>query len=202
MQEDIQKKLHLYWFGKLQNGISVPSQHSLWYQSDPKTDEYITSHYFDLLQQAGNRQLSDWQNTACGSLCLIILIDQFSRNIFRNQKQAFAYDDLALEYCLEGLEKGFDKQLQIAERLFYYHPLMHAESLSCQQLCVDLMQQMLVGCNQGNLVTIENSIKFALQHRDIIAEFGRFPYRNQVLERESTASELNYVRSGGQSFGQ
>lgn len=160
-------------------------------------DKYSTLH-----RKAALGELSTWQESSKGVLGLIIVLDQLSRNIYRGQRDAFAYDGLALDYCLTGLELGMDKQLEIVERLFFYHPLMHSESLSCQQLCVDLMELMLQDSNQENQAVVENSIKFAQQHRDIIEQYGRFPYRNKVLGRLSSTAELTYLSGSGKRFGQ
>lgn len=196
------RELHDFWFGDIKNGLCASHKTELWYGANQDTDNYIITEYTALHQKAVVAELTDWQKSAKGVLGLIIVLDQLSRNIYRGQSDAFLYDDLALDYCLTGLELGMDKQLEIIERLFFYHPLMHSESLNCQQLCVDLMESMLQDCNQDNRATVENSIKFAQQHRDIIEEFGRFPYRNEVLARKSSAAELNYLNGSGQRFGQ
>lgn len=202
MDKKLLKDLHYFWFGNINHGLSPPAKKELWYGADQETDRFISDKYTALHQKAAAAELNDWQKSAKGVLGLIIILDQLSRNIYRGQNAAFLYDELALDYCLTGLELGMDKQLEIIERLFFYHPLMHSELPSCQQLCVDLMVSMLQDCNQHNRATVENSIKFAQQHKDLIEEFGRFPHRNKVLGRQSSAAELRYLNGNGQRFGQ
>lgn len=202
MDNNIQETLLYFWFGEIENGLATPDKNKLWYLSSAETDRLITDKYANLHSQAAAKNLSDWQTAPRGSLALIILLDQLSRNIFRGKAQAFSYDGLALEYCIDGIDKGYDTGLEITEQLFYYHPLMHAEALEHQERCVSLFESMLDQCNDRNKGMVENSVKFAREHRDIIAEYGRFPYRNAVLGRESTIKEQEYLGGGGKRFGQ
>jgi uncharacterized protein (DUF924 family) len=202
MSDKILLDLHCFWFGDIKNGRSASIKQELWYGADPKTDNDITEKYAALHQKAADGDLIHWQKSAKGVLGLVIVLDQLSRNIYRGQSDAFGYDGLALDYCLNGLELGMDKKLEIVERLFFYHPLMHSESLSCQQLCVELMELMLQDCNKENQAIVENSINFAQQHRDIIEQYGRFPYRNEVLGRSPSTAEIKYLSGSGKRFGQ
>lgn len=191
-----------YWFGDISNGLSPPEKNTLWYQSSEQTDTFIIKHFADIHCKASKGELDAWQQSSRSNLALIIILDQFSRNMFRGSQQAFAYDGRALDVCLQGLGNGLDKNLALIEKLFYYHPLMHAESIRCQEQCVHLLYGLLDGCNDQNRGKVENAIKFANEHRDIIAKFGRFPYRNAVLGRESSMAEIDYLNSGGKRFGQ
>ena len=191
-----------FWFGEIKNGMANEDKKQLWYESSTETDKFIIAKFTELHKLAANGQLSSWQERSRSSLALIVVLDQFSRNMFRATKQAFAYDEQALMVCLNGIEAGLDKNLALIEKHFYYHPLMHAESIEHQERCVSLFRNMLNECNDDNRQMVENALGFAEQHRDIIAQFGRFPYRNAVLDRQLTELEMQYLNEGGNRFGQ
>lgn len=136
---------------------------------------------------AARRELSHWEAEAEGALALLILLDQIPRNIFRNSAHAFATDPLAQGVALRALERDFDAATDSELRFFFYMPLEHAEDLAMQDRCLVLMEAL------GNA----EYTKFAKVHRDIIARFGRFPHRNPVLGRKSTAEELAFLAEGG-----
>ncbi len=195
-------KILNFWFGEIENGLSEEGKKQIWYQGNEDTDNFILDEFGTLFHLAADQKLSTWQTSPDSSLALVILLDQFSRNIYRGSEKAFATDPLALKYCLQGLADGHHYSMRLIEKIFYYHPLMHAESLSHQNTCVSLFETLLSDCNAGNIAYVENSLKFAYEHRDIIAEFGRFPHRNAVLGRQSTSSEEGYLADGGKRFGQ
>ena len=122
---------------------------------------------------------------ARGYLAAIIVLDQFSRNLFRGSPQAFAADPKALNLAKEAIELGFDKEVMARERAFFYMPLMHSEALEDQEKCVALFTPL------GNA----ESLKYAIEHRDIIARFGRFPHRNAILKRDPTKEEAEFMRT-------
>lgn len=143
--------------------------------------------YEDDHHAAARRELSHWETDAEGALALVLLLDQFPRNMFRNSPHAFATDPLAVGVASRALERGFDAATDSELRFFFYMPLEHAEDLALQERCVVLMEAL------GNA----EYAKFAKLHRDIIARFGRFPHRNAALGRRSSAEELQFLAEGG-----
>lgn len=192
----------IFWFGDIKEELSSSNKRRMWYASSSETDALVSTEFKDTLLAAAQGHCHDWQQIPHGRLALILLFDQMSRNIFRGSAEAFAFDHLALELCLKGVNEGADQSLCLTERLFFYHPLEHAESLEVQNQCVQLMQILVTQYSGRHQELAINSLKFAKEHRDIIAKFGRFPHRNKVLERQSNAEELAYLNSGGKRFGQ
>lgn len=201
MRANIEKVLK-FWFGELSNELPGDEHKKLWYHATPKDDAYIRAQFLSLYEQATQRHLDNWLGSAQGTMALIILLDQMPRHIFRGSDRAFIADHLALEYCLFGLEKGYDKQLYLVERCFFYHPLEHAEDFALQQRCVHLFQRMQqTYIDQDHQIFIRQSLDYAQQHLDIIARFSRFPHRNEVLGRESTLEEIEYLKTA-ERYGQ
>ena len=158
-----------------------------WLEKDEAFDRAIRDKFYATYEAAAQGQLHDWETTPDGTLALIIVLDQFPRNLFRNDPRAFAADPLALAIAKRGLSSGVDRKVEHELVPFLYMPLMHAENLSDQNRCVDLFR------DYGNA----NNLKFAEIHRDIIERFGRFPHRNAVLGRHTTAAEQAFLDSGG-----
>ncbi|WDE06854.1 DUF924 domain-containing protein [Thalassomonas viridans] len=191
-----------FWFGEIENELSDGQHQELWYQGSEALDNKIKQDFFSLYQKVMAKELDHWQQDARGSLALVILLDQLPRNMFRGTARAFASDELALQICKAGIKQGLDLQLSLVERVFYYHPFQHSESLAEQQTSVDVFIGMLEQYRQPEHVkVIENSIHWAREHLAIIRQFGRFPHRNKAQQRASTAQELEYLKSGFK-FGQ
>lgn len=135
-------------------------------------------------------------------MALIILLDQFSRNIYRGMPEAFSQDALALCISERGIEKGFDKELHPAERIFFYIPFMHSEDIQMQNKSVELYRGLERDfespADLARMLT--NSREFAERHREIIVRFGRYPHRNEILGRESTEEEVKFLKKPGSSF--
>ena len=150
------------------------------------------------LAAAGN--LNPWLAEPRGRLALIILTDQFPRNIYRDSPLAFSFDTKALAWSLHGIEQGHDQLLQPIERAFFYLPLEHSERLEHQEQSVHMFGELvpLVSAEQREI--FEHYLSVAILHRDIIARFGRFPHRNRILSRSSTAEELYFLSQPGSSF--
>ena len=125
-----------YWFGEVKDGLTIENRGQLWYGSSPATDKEITERYADRLKKADTGKLDQWKETARGRLALIILFDQFSRNIFRKSAQAFSFDLKAQTLVQEGIILGHDTELDGIVRSFFYMPLEHAENSALQELCV------------------------------------------------------------------
>jgi uncharacterized protein (DUF924 family) len=200
---DIQQVLQ-FWFG-VTVGPATPSQQAeLWWSKQPEIDQQIRQKFADGLQALVRGEYSDWLQTASGRLAAIIVLDQFSRNIYRDTPQAFAQDSQALAWCLEGIDKQQDMQLEPVERLFFYLPLEHAEDMEMQDLSCRKFSDLLdhninyqVTPSDG---TYEGFYRFAERHRDVIQKFGRFPHRNKILGRTSSEQEEVYLNTPGSGF--
>lgn len=158
-----------------------------WFAKDDAFDAAIKARFLNAHEAAARCELSDWAQSAEGALALLLLLDQFPRNLFRNSAHAFATDGLARQIAREALARGFDRQVAEPLQAFFYLPFMHSEALEDQVLCARL-------CARPGL---ENNHKFALEHQEIIERFGRFPHRNSSLGRETTAEERAFLDSGG-----
>jgi uncharacterized protein (DUF924 family) len=158
-----------------------------WFEKDEAFDREITERFLATHEVASRVELISWQEKAEGALALLILLDQFSRNMFRNSAHAFATDPLARAVADRALAYGFDQTTEQTLRQFFYLPFMHSEVLADQDRCLRLYE------SYGDA----NTLKFANIHRNIIVKFGRFPHRNQVLGRVTTAAEFDFLKSGG-----
>ena len=158
-----------------------------WWTKDDAFDAAIREKFAGLWQQAAEGRLADWERSDEGTLALVIVLDQFPRNMFRNDPRAFSTDAMALDVAMRALERGVDARTDEDLRQFLYLPFMHSEELVDQERCVALFAPL------GN----ENNTKYAEIHADIIRRFGRFPHRNPVLGRETTAEEQAFLDSGG-----
>ena len=171
-----------FWF----NEIS-PAQ---WWVKDEAFDQEIRKRFLDIHQRANCGELYMWRTTAEGRLAEIIVLDQFSRNIFRDQPQSFASDALALILAQEAVSRQEDQNIAENRRSFMYLPYMHSESIVIHQQAVKLYAML------GNASNLE----FELKHRDIIEKFGRYPHRNSILMRESSEEELAFLQQPNSSF--
>lgn len=156
-----------------------------WYSVDLALDADVNARFGALWRAAKDGELSDWENSVEGALGLLILLDQFPRNMFRGQGQAFSTDAMARDVALRALSRGYDLAFPARARIFFYLPLMHSENPADQDMCVHLVQTRL-GSASANL-------SFAIGHRETIRKFGRFPMRNAALGRVSSADEAAYI---------
>lgn len=171
-----------FWFNEL-----TPKQ---WFEKSNTLDQDIKNRFLKLHEISVQKGLEEWQKTPKGALSEVILLDQFSRNIFRETKESFEYDDLALKLARESISKKQDLELTKVERSFLYMPFMHSESLSVHEEAVILF----------DLPGLEDNLKFELMHKKIIEKFGRYPHRNKILGRESTPEEIEFLNTKGSSF--
>ncbi len=171
-----------FWFNDL-----TPEQ---WFVKDPAVDQRIRDRFLDLYWAATRNELFRWRSSAEGRLAEIIVLDQFSRNLFRNDPQAFLCDPLAQCLSLEAIAQKLDLELPIEQRSFLYMPLMHSESLLIHDVALEKFSQ------SG----LEDQLHYEQLHRDIIKRFGRYPHRNEVLGRSSTPEELEFLQQPGSSF--
>jgi uncharacterized protein (DUF924 family) len=173
---------------------------SLWWGKDARLDAEIRERFAATLAAAKAGQLDDWAATARGRVALIIVLDQLSRNIFRGDPQTYDADEQARALTLDGLALGHDRELPGIQRLFFYMPLEHSEQLEHQERCVELIRRLAEDVEPGQRERFVGFIDFAIRHRDIVARFGRFPHRNALLGRESTAEELEFLQQPGSGF--
>lgn len=192
-----------FWFGLLDdNGMSAPLYQKRWFATDPGLDNELRQLFGADLSAAAKGHHLDWRETPEGRLALILLLDQFSRNIHRGTAQAFAQDHKAQQLVEEGLAIGHDQALAPAQRIFFYMPLMHAEDRALQALGVECFARLLRLVPAAIKPAIEDNLRFACLHRDIIYQFGRFPYRNKVLGRASSPEEQQWLADNPGGFGQ
>lgn len=193
-----------YWFGELdENGLPGPEYRRFWFQASRRDDQVMTRRFFTMVLLASEEGLSHWRSEPGGALAEILLLDQFSRNIHRRSFMAFRNDPQALALARDGVEAGRDVPLPLIQRAFFYMPFQHSESLPAQKEGVALYDQLAHSAPQGPLRDLLESFhRSARQHHDIIERYGRFPHRNRVLKRESSARELAWLEEGGASFGQ
>jgi uncharacterized protein (DUF924 family) len=207
-----------FWFGKPLTGplqdqgeaasraLALKRRASLWFESNPQLmgqqDELIRSRFQDLVERAGRGELAGWADSPRRRLSLIILLDQFPRQIYRGTAQAFAHDSQALGLTLSGMQSAADGALNVVERIFFYMPLQHAESTEVQDESVSAYKRLVAESPAELRSTFEEALQFAEEHRELIRQFGRFPHRNQVLGRDSTAEEHAYLKKNSEAFGQ
>ncbi|ANS87211.1 hypothetical protein VSVS12_03502 [Vibrio scophthalmi] len=178
----MQQQVLDFWFNQLEAKD--------WFVANREVDDAIRDQFGDLLKQASQAELFTWRVTPEGRLAEIIVLDQFSRNIYRNTPQAFSQDPLALGLAQEAIRLEADKSLTTIERSFLYMPFMHSESAAIHKQAVVLFSQ----------PGMENNYDFELKHKLIIDRFGRYPHRNAILSRESTTEEIDFLSQPGSSF--
>jgi uncharacterized protein (DUF924 family) len=190
-----------FWFGSDPDDAATAQQRSkLWWSKNQENDEKIRKHFADDVEAAAANMFDAWTVSASGMLSLILLTDQFPRNIYRGMAKAFAFDRLAQNWCLAGLDQGMDRKLRPIERVFFYLPLEHSESSEHQALSVQLFTRLYQEVPHGHMDTFRGFLIFALRHRRVIERFGRFPHRNKVLGRTSTPEEVLFLQEPGSSF--
>jgi uncharacterized protein (DUF924 family) len=190
-----------FWFGRsADDAVVMKEKSALWWAKDAATDHAMRERFSGWLPQAAGGELDDWLRTPRGRLALILLCDQFPRNIHRDTPQAFAFDEHARAWCKAGLRDGVDRQLRLIERVFFYLPLEHSESLDDQHDAVMQYEALVSDVPIERRADFTGFLDFAKQHCAIIERFGRFPHRNAVLGRASSAEELAFLQEPGSSF--
>jgi uncharacterized protein (DUF924 family) len=199
-----------YWFADVDdNPSALPGRMRLWFGSEQDTatetaarDASLAERFEPYMAARANGRLDDWATRARARLALILLTDQFPRNIHRGTAEAFALDAEARRLCMRGLQLGQDRELGSFERVFFYLPLEHSESLEDQQRCVELFTELEREVPEALRNTFGGFTRYAILHRDIVARFGRFPHRNKALGRADTDEEAAYLAGGSPGFGQ
>jgi uncharacterized protein (DUF924 family) len=182
-----------FWFGAPESA-EYGKPREAWFKKDAGFDRQLRDRFSRLHAAAAAGELDGWTATPRGSLALIVLLDQFSRNMFRDTPQAFAFDSRALGVAQNAVAAGFDQALLPVERMFLYLPFEHSEHPDHQDRCVELFERL------QTFPEMAAPIDYARRHREVIARFGRFPHRNRILGRPSTPEEEDYLSRPGSGF--
>lgn len=189
-----------FWFGELdQQGLASKETTARWFRKSDAFDEEIRSRFGALHAEIARGEREDWLAAPRSRLAYVIVLDQFSRNMFRGTSEMFASDAKALAAAKLSIDAGDDRRHPDAERTFLYMPLMHAESLAEQDCCIELFRALADEAAASGVVA-PNNTEYAIKHRDIVARFGRFPHRNELLGRTSTEEETAFLKEPGSSF--
>ncbi len=181
-----------FWFGEMaENGQF--NYRKEWFTKNPVFDEQVRP-FQSIYEEAATGRLDPWIKLPQGCLALVLLLDQFPRNLFRDQPKSFATDAKALFVAQTALSQGFDQQLPPVQRFFLYMPLEHSENLAHQQQSVSLFHQFIEDPD------LRDTYDYAVRHQAVIERFGRFPHRNQILDRSSTPQEVEFLNQPGSSF--
>jgi uncharacterized protein (DUF924 family) len=180
-----------FWFGR---GGERGKPHRRWFEKSDAFDREIRERFLGLYEDAAAAKLSHLKQNAAECLALIVLLDQFPRNMFRGTPRAFAADPLALEAARHAVASRFDRDMLPVERMFVYLPFEHSEALEDQMLACELTKPL------DAFPETADAHRYALLHRDIVLRFGRFPHRNSILGRASTPQEIEFLQGPGSSF--
>lgn len=192
-----------FWFKEHElSAPQVDRRMDIWFTEDQIFDHEIEKEFAGDVAQASKGELDHWGRKSHGRLALIILIDQFRRNIHRNTARAFSKDHLALKLCVQGAMEKKDKGLTAIQRVFFYMPLQHAESKKVQAKSVEIYRRLAESVSPTYRETFATVAQFAELHKDIIDQFGRFPHRNKLLNRDNTPEENEFLAGDSPDFGQ
>jgi uncharacterized protein (DUF924 family) len=201
--QHIAEEILEYWFGdSVKDPSRVPARMHLWFADDTARDAEMRQRWATLVTAASEGKLDFWTRTPRGRLAVLILLDQMRRNIYRGTAEAFRHDGRARYLMRDGVSRLMDLKLTPIERVFFYMPLQHAESLDDQEMVVDRFLQLEREVASDHRPIFADFRKYAQRHRDIIARFGRFPHRNAILGRRNTPEEAAWLAGGGERFGQ
>lgn len=204
---DEPRKVREFWFGKLPlSPEELNKRMRLWFGYDitpeqqQRWDQMIRAQFEPLVKQAIEGELALWADSPRRRMSLILLLDQFPRNIYRGLSRQYAGDEQALSLALSGINSGADAALDPVERMFFYMPLQHAEALDVQDESIAAYRRLSMEAPDALKPTFESALDYAKRHRAVIAQFGRFPHRNRILGRPSTPDEIAYIKAGGEDF--
>lgn len=186
-----------FWFGDAATDDAAAARRvATWFEASDAFDSACASEFSDWPERARRGELAAWATTASGALALVLALDQLPRNLFRGTARAFAYDVAAVAAATVAVERGFDHALAPIEASFLYLPFEHAESLVLQEHSVALFEALLARAPATLADAFAGFADYARRHRDVITRFGRFPHRNAVLDRASTADEDAWLAAG------
>jgi uncharacterized protein (DUF924 family) len=192
-----------FWF--MEQELSAPQidgRMDTWFGEDPLFDHDISKEFTEDVEKASSGDLDHWAHEPKGRLALILLLDQFRRNIYRNSAKAFEKDRAALKLCVEGAMEKKDEGLSPIHRVFFYMPLQHTESRKVQAKSRELYRRLAEAVSPTYKETFETIALWADLHADIVERFGRFPHRNKLLNRENSPKEEEYLAGDNPNFGQ
>lgn len=187
-----------FWFGRVEETI-LPTQNrsKIWFGGGKELDDQIRERFGDDLDKAILGEYDHWDKDPRGSLALIIILDQFSRNIHRDMPMAYTQDQKALDVCVRGIERQYDHEVSLIERSFFYMPFMHSENLEMQTTSLRAFKMLVdLSFPEGRPI-FENFYKYAISHYKVIERYGRFPSRNKVLGRDCAPDEIEYLKNIG-----
>jgi uncharacterized protein (DUF924 family) len=206
-----------FWFGRSLTGplqgqaemasraLALSRRQHIWFETHPQLkgqqDEVIRTRFGDLVERAGHGELNGWADSPRRRLSLILLLDPFPRQIYRGTPHAYEFDPAALSLALSGMQSAADGALNVVERLFFYMPLQHAESLEVQEESIAAYKRLLGEAPVELRATFEDALESAETHRKVIRQFGRFPDRNRALGRSNTPEEEAYQKSNPPPLG-
>lgn len=201
---DTPATIHAFWFGPAADADAeatiIERQSALWWRKQPAVDAEIRARFAPLVGRAAGGELDTWLGGLRGRLALVLLTDQFPRNIWRGEAAAFAFDVLALRWAKEALARGLDAGLRPIERVFLYLPLEHSENLADQREAVRRFDTLAIAVEPALRTAFAGYLDYARRHLEIIERFGRFPHRNAILGRASTPEELAFLNEPNSSF--
>lgn len=181
-----------FWFS--------PQAQPLWFEKVPAFDDQIRARFAAAVHEAQQGGFETWRQSPEGSLALLILLDQFARNIHRGSAKAFLGDARARSVAATAIERGFDRRLPFLHRRFFYLPFEHGEAMADQDRAIALFSQWLDEASPADRDEALEQLDYAHRHRDVIARFGRFPHRNEALGRDTTEAEADFLRRPNSSF--
>lgn len=185
-----------FWFDDPEDSQGeYGQQRQVWFKKDAAFDDAIRRLFLEDVERAAAGELLAWREEPRACLVLVLLLDQFPRNLFRGDARSFASDRAALDITNHALAQGFERQVLPVERIFFYLPLEHSENLADQERCVELVRSLA-----ANHPEFESYLDYAQRHHDVIKQFGRFPHRNEILGRETTPAEAEFLQQPGSRF--
>ena len=203
LTSDLASGIVAFWLGPSLDGPEAAlARLDWWYRGGESVDEEICTRFGEFLPRACAGDFNEWDSTATGTLALVILLDQFTRNLYRNTPDAYFGDLAAFRIVEKTIDRKFDHELHPVERIWLYHPFHHAEDIQQQDRGLTLLHELEHAADKVWQPYIRRAIEGWTRHRNIVARFGRFPHRNEVLGRIGTAGELEFLSKDGESFGQ
>jgi uncharacterized protein (DUF924 family) len=183
-----------FWFGREGDEVGYGEFREAWFTKDPEFDREIRDRFELIYEEAASGKLEDWKNDPQSCLALIVVLDQFPRNMFRGDAEMYATDELARAAARHAVEHAYDRELRPSQRLFVYLPFEHSEDLEDQRRSVELFRTL--SAEMGS----EDLLDYALRHMEIVERFGRFPHRNEILGRATTPEEVEFLEGPNSSF--
>jgi len=196
------RRVLAFWFGDADDADNIERRGRMWFAAGPADDLAIREGFGALHDAACRGALDGWRRHAREALALVVLLDQFTRCLYRASGEAFSQDERALALSRAVMERGLDRGLRLVERVFLYMPFQHAESRDRQRESVELYAALAAAAPPALQSFARNTYDYAVLHREIVERFGRFPHRNELLGRSSTREEEDYLEQGGHRFGQ